>query len=43
MADAPYNVFVVGAGLCESATDLRPGFTGRSGQAQRDLCSLGVS
>jgi hypothetical protein len=30
MADSPHNVVVVGAGLGESATDLWPGFTGRS-------------
>ena len=40
MADTPHNVVVVGTGLRERATDLRPGFTGRSGPAQRNLCSL---
>jgi hypothetical protein len=30
MADTLHNVLVVGAGLGESATDLRPRFTGRS-------------
>jgi len=40
MADAQHNVPDAGAGLRESATDLRPGFTGRSGPAQRNVCSL---
>ena len=40
MADTPHNVLVVGAGLRGSATDLRPGFAGRSRPAQRNLCSL---
>jgi hypothetical protein len=40
MADTPHNVLVLGAALRESATDLRPGFAGRSRSAQRNLCSL---